>query len=146
LGTTPANEAVAAMWPPSPCATMRCANDSTPWITPHRSTSITQRQSSWVMSTTGPLTATPAFRNTMCTAPIFSKAESASACTDARSLTSHTMPSARAPCVRSLRTAASSAGGLDIGDDEQRALAHKRLGGREADPARAARDHRNAVA
>ena len=50
FGTSPANDAVNRMWPPSPCSTMRGRNASTPWIGPHRSTSIVQRQSSWVIS------------------------------------------------------------------------------------------------
>ena len=40
FGTSPANDAVNRMWPPSPCSTMRGRNASTPWIGPHRSTSI----------------------------------------------------------------------------------------------------------
>ena len=53
LPTMPANDDVNMMWRSPPCSIIRGRNASTPWIGPHRSTSITQRQSPWVTSEIG---------------------------------------------------------------------------------------------
>ena len=109
FGTRPANDAVNRMWPPSPCSTMRGRNASTPWMGPQRSTSMVQRQSSWVIASTGPPTAIPALLNTTCTPPSALNEASASACTASSDRTSHTTPWASAPPSRSRCTATSSA-------------------------------------
>src|SRR6516162_1107168 len=88
LGTSPANDAVKAMWPPAPCSSSLGTNASTAWIEPHRSISMTQRQSSCDICASGPATAMPALLNR----------------------TSHITPCASNPsaCIRA--TACSSAG------------------------------------
>ncbi len=90
LGTSPANDAVNRMWPPSPCSTIRGRNASTPWIGPQRSTSMVQRQSAWVMSSTGPPTAMPALLNTTWTLPTAANAASAISSTASSDRTSQT--------------------------------------------------------
>ncbi|COW10578.1 Uncharacterised protein [Mycobacterium tuberculosis] len=77
LGTSPAKDAVNTTCPPVPCSSNLGRNASTVWIEPHRSTSITQRQSSCVISTIGPPTTMPALLNTTSTWPSRRKASSA---------------------------------------------------------------------
>src|SRR5205823_13168451 len=56
----PAIDAVLTMCASSPPANIRGTNARTPWMTPHRFTSMTHCQSASECSCTAPMTATPA--------------------------------------------------------------------------------------
>ena len=70
VGSTSGSDAVKARdVMTEPAVTIRGRNASTPWIGPHRSTSMIHRQSSWDISAIGPPTATPALPKTMSARP-----------------------------------------------------------------------------
>ncbi len=66
---SPAIDAVFTTWPSSPPASIRGTNARTPWMTPHRFTSMTHFQSARVCSCTAPMTATPALLQRTWAAP-----------------------------------------------------------------------------
>ena len=93
-------EAVFTMWPP-PLAMINGVKVRTPWITPHRSTSMIHRQVSRSISHDRPPPDTPALLHATCTAPNTSIAAAPSRSTSAGFETSAVTANTSAPAERS---------------------------------------------
>ena len=101
IGSTAAIDAVLTTWPSSPDARMSGTKARTPWMTPHRSTSITRCHSSSGISQHGPPFTMPALFMATCSAPNRSSAARPTASTASGSRTSATTACTTAPAASS---------------------------------------------
>src|SRR3954469_13620262 len=106
-------DAVLTTWPAPPCASILGTNARIPWMTLHRSTPSTHRQSSRVSAQARALFTTPALLHSRWTAPNRAKDSSARRSTSPPSDTSATTAWTSQPAsVRVLATSSSPVGSL----------------------------------
>ena len=122
------------MWPPPP-ASRTGRKLRTPCTTPQRFTPTTHSHDSIGPNHALDFVATPALLQTTSTRPNRSTAASASACTDAASLTSVVTARVATPLAATRSAAARQPGLVDVGQDDVEATVSERSGQGQPDPA-----------